>query len=198
LSYDLLLGNVVPGHYLYPWLLEHGATPEELTAIAQDCISLDVIGLNFYPQWSTHEIHVDNKGQIKFRLIEKDGAGFEQLLQDYHDRYNLPLIVTETSAFGYAKVRSRWLAASVRAIKNLRERGVPIHGYTWFPLFTMYKWDYRRGKLPLERYRFDLGLYQLDGLEGRPRFRITPLLKEYQTYIQNPQDKVGTLLTPTP
>ena len=180
LSDHLISGQVAPDHFLYRWLVEHGATVEELAAIASDRIALDVIGLNFYPQWSTQQIYVNSKGKIVNRLIEKDGAGFEQLIQDYSDRYRIPLFVTETSAFGAHAQRSRWLAASLSAIRTLRGRGVAVHGYTWFPLFTMYKWDYRRGTLPLAKYRFELGLYQLDGQNGNARFRPTPLVQEYQ------------------
>lgn len=195
LSYDLLLGKVTPDHYLYAWLLEHGAKADELAAIAREPITLDVIGLNFYPQWSTSQIHINSKGKIVYRVVEKDGAGFEQLLQDYYDRYKVPLFVTETSAFGANAVRARWLDASVATIKNLRARGVPIHGYTWFPLFTMYKWDYRRGKLPQERYRFELGMYQLAKEKDAPRFSPTPLIQEFQKYIQASYDAVGDLNT---
>lgn len=193
LSYDLLAGKVNPNHYLYAWLVDHGAKPDELVAIANARISLDAIGLNFYPQWSTQQIHINSKGKIAYRLVEKDGAGFEQLLQDYYDRYTVPLFVTETSAFGANAVRSRWLAASTGAVKNLRARGVPVVGYTWFPLFTMYKWNYRRGKLPLERYRFDLGLYQLAKGNDEPRFCATPLVQAYQKLIQNPAQAIGDL-----
>lgn len=193
LSYDLISGQVGREHYLYKWLLEHGAQADELEAITSQRISLDAIGLNFYPQWSTQQIHINTQGKIAYRLVERDGAGFEQLIQDYYDRYKVPLIITETSAFGTHAVRARWLAASLGAIKKLRGRGVPVHGYTWFPLFTMYKWNYRRGRLPLERYRFELGMFQLAKGNEEPRFRPTPLVQEYQRYIQNPAQAVGDL-----
>lgn len=193
LSYDLISGRVTPDHPLYPWLLKHGATPDELAALAHAQISLDVIGLNFYPQWSTQQIYRNRSGKIAYRLIEKDGAGFEQLLRDYHDRYRVPLFITETSAFGAPGVRSRWLAASLAAIKKLRADGVPIYGYTWFPLFTMYKWDYRRGKLPLDKYRFELGLYQLTSQTSASRFRPTPLIQQFQHAIANPASAIGEL-----
>jgi hypothetical protein len=30
-------------------------------------ITLDVLGMNFYPQWSTKQIYLDKSGQIAFR-----------------------------------------------------------------------------------------------------------------------------------
>ena len=195
LSYDLITGQTTRGHPLFQWLLEHGADAQELEQLARGKIALDAIGLNFYPQWSTRQIHLDAQGRLKYRLVEKDGAGFSELLQDFYTRYQVPMIVTETSAFGANKLRARWLAASVAAIKNLRAGGVPIHGYTWFPLFTMYKWNYRRGRLPLERYRFDLGLFQLNTQEDGPRFLETPLVEQFVSYVNNPKEAVGDLRT---
>lgn len=199
LSYDLISGRVQPDHPLYEWLLREGAKPDELDALQHERISLDVIGLNFYPQWSTKQIHTNPQGRISYRIVEKDGAGFRELLENFHSRYQVPLMVTETSAFGRDEIRERWFAASVATIKTLRARGVPVQGYTWFPLFTMYKWNYRRGKLPLDKYRFDLGLFQLDGREGGPRFRATPLAEQFSSYVRNPHEAVGALdLAPTP
>lgn len=195
LSYDLITGQITREHPLFQWLLEHGAGAQELEQLARGKIALDAIGLNFYPQWSTRQIHLDAQGRLKYRLVEKDGAGFSELLQDFYTRYQVPMIVTETSAFGANRLRARWLAASVAAIKNLRAGGVPIHGYTWFPLFTMYKWNYRRGRLPLERYRFDLGLFQLNTQEDGPRFLETPLVEQFVSYVNNPKEAVGDLRT---
>lgn len=193
LSLDLLSGRVTRDHMLFGWLLRHGANPAELAALVRDKIALDVIGLNFYPQWSTRQMHIDRKGRLAYRLVEKDGIGFIHLLEDYYERYRVPMIVTETSAFGAHKVRSRWLDASVAAIKILRERGIPIHGYTWFPLFTMYKWSYRRGKLPADRYRFELGLYQLSKPPEEPRFIKTPLIEQFAHYVRAPALAVGDI-----
>ncbi len=46
-------------------------------------------------------------------------------------------MITETSAFGSQAARSAWLSSSLATIKALRTSGVPVIGYTWFPLFTI-------------------------------------------------------------
>lgn len=192
LCYDLLTGRVTPDHPLFGWLLRSGANPADLAAFARDPLQLDVLGLNFYPQWSTQQIAVDAKGRLIYRAAEKDGAGFGQLIEDYYQRYKAPVIVTETSAKGSQAVRSRWLAASVAAIRQLRESGVPVLGYTWFPMFTMIDWRYRFGREPLEKYRLDLGLYALDeSADGR--WRPTPLVEQLQRYVADPAQSIGTL-----
>ena len=100
-------------------------------------------------------------------------------------------MVTETSAKGNEVVRARWLEASVAAIRVLRGRGIPVLGYTWFPLFTMIDWKYRFGRGPLDEYRLDLGLYTLDG--SQQRWRATPLVEQFRSYITDSENAIGNL-----
>jgi beta-glucosidase len=196
LSYDLLTGRVTPDHPLFTWLLLNGAGPNELAEIARSPIPIEVMGMNFYPQWSTKQVSVDEQDRLSYRNVERDGAGFATLIEDYYRRYGVPIMVTETSARGRMPVRSQWLEASVAAIRQLRARGVPVLGYTWFPLFTMYDWRYRTGSKPLESYRLELGLYKLrDGREG-PRWEPTPLVDQFRSYVQDPERAVGWLSEP--
>jgi hypothetical protein len=58
----------------------------------------------------------------------------------------------------------------------------------------MIDWRYRFGRGPLEDYRIELGLYTLDGREGRPRWQPTPLVEQMRGYINNPDQSVGTLV----
>src|SRR5262245_497635 len=193
LCYDLLTGRVTPSHPLFAWLVRNGASPDDLATFTHSPIALDVLGLNFYPQWSTQQLSVDSNERLVYRAVEKDGAGFATLISDYYQRYHAPIIVTETSAFGAESVRARWLAASVGAIKALRGQGVPVHGYTWFPLFTMIDWRYRTGRGPPNDYRLDLGLYALDRGGAETRWRATPLVEQFRGYVADPQEAVGTL-----
>ncbi len=191
LCYDLLTGRVTPEHPLFTWLVRNGAGPDDLADLVRRPIRFDAIGLNFYPQWSTQQIVVDSKGRLVYRKVEKDGVGFAALIADYYSQYGVPIIVTETSAFGAHEARSRWLANSIAAIKGLREQGVPVLGYTWFPLFTMIDWRYRFGRALLEEYRLDLGLFTL-GEDGQ-RWHATPLVEQFQSYVRDPEAAIGTL-----
>lgn len=200
LCYDLVTGRIVPDHPLFPWLVRHGISLDDLRELEGRRIDLDVLGLNFYPQWSTSQIDVDQKGRVTYRVAEQDGAGFSQLIEDYQRRYDAPVMITETSAFGDDETRARWLAASVGAVRALRERGIPVLGYTWFPLFTMIDWKYRTGKRPVERYRIDLGLYKLRECEPDAgpdrvvgRWLRTPLVEQFRALTNDPLRAVGAL-----
>jgi beta-glucosidase len=193
LTYDLLTGRVTPDHGLFPWLVRCGGSPDRLASIAERPVPFDLMGLNFYPQWSTTQLYIDRRGRLAYQPVEQDGAGFTGLIQDYWDRFRIPIMVTETSARGDESIRARWLEASVAAIRGLREGGVPVLGYTWFPLFTMIDWRYRFGRGPREEYLLDLGLYTLGSGDGAPRWRPTPLVEQFRSYVSDPEGAIGTL-----
>ncbi len=198
LFYDLLTGRVTPDHPLFTWLLRNGAGPDELAEIAGRPIPLDCLGLNFYPQWSTQQVSVDRKGRIAYRAVEHHGPGFAEMIEDYYRRYQVPVLVTETSARGGVEEREQWLEDSVAAVRGLRERGVPVLGYTWFPMFTMIDWKYRFGKRPLESYQLDLGVYTIDSWNGGgqrsgSRWKATHLVERFQSMIRDSEQAVGNL-----
>ncbi len=193
LFYDLITGMVTHEHPLTGWLLRHGATPDDLAEFVRRRIPIDVMGMNFYPQWSTQQIYLDRKGRVAYRAVEQDGDGFAALIEDYYHRYQAPIIITETSARGSDDVRSRWMSASVGMVRSLRAAGVPVVGYTWFPLFTMVDWRYRLGRRPLEQYYIDLGLYKMNDAGDARRWKATPLVDQLRTYIKRTEEAVGDL-----
>lgn len=130
LCYDLVTGRVDLDHPLYTWLVRNGAFPDVLSAFVKAPIGLDVLGLNFYPQWSTRQLYLDRTGRAAYRVIERAGEGFADMVALYQARYGAPVIVTETSALGSDKARSQWLATPLATIKYLRGEGVPVLGYT--------------------------------------------------------------------
>jgi len=196
ICYDLLTGSVTPDHPLFAWLVRSGVSPYDLADLARRRISIDVLGMNFYPQWSTKQLYIDNRGRLSYRNIDQDGAGFATLIEDYYRRYQAPIMITETSALGPEDVRSRWLDASVAAIKNLRQKGIPVIGYTWFPLFTMIDWRYRFGRGPVDQYYLELGIYRLDDKNGTGRWAVTPLVDQLRNFVNHPDEAIGTCITP--
>jgi beta-glucosidase/6-phospho-beta-glucosidase/beta-galactosidase len=192
ICYDLITGRVDGEHQLFPWLVRNGVSPDDLARLKGNGISLDVLGLNFYPQWSTKQMYINRQGKLSYREIERQGVGFAEMIASYHERYQAPVIVTETSARGSDKVRANWLREGLGAVKTLRGHGVPVLGYTWFPIFTMLDWSYRLGRGPVDQYRLELGLYRL-GQAGGPRWLVTPLVDQFRAYVSNPSESIGTL-----
>jgi beta-glucosidase/6-phospho-beta-glucosidase/beta-galactosidase len=190
---DLITGRVSPDHPLFTWMVFHGAVPATLRSLGKRAINLDVLGLNFYPQWSTDSLRVTRRGRLVSRPVERDGSAFAEMAQTYHQRYGVPMLVTETSARGADEVRSAWLESSLADIKRMRANGIPLLGYTWFPLFTMVDWAYRFGVRPKETYYHELGLYRLDNESSRGRWRPTALVEPFRDAILHPHETIGDL-----
>lgn len=193
LCYDLISGRVTHDHLLFPWLVRNGASPDDLHELRQNRIDLDVLGMNFYPQWSTKQLYIDENGRLAFREVEHEGDGFAELIRDYYERYQVPVMITETSAVGSEEVREKWLESSVGMIKKMRGEGIPIIGYTWFPLFTMIDWRYRFSDEPLENFYLELGLYRLNRSKKGKRWLKTPLVAQMRQYIKNSAKMVGEI-----
>lgn len=193
LCYDLVTGRIVDEHLLFSWLVRNGVSPDDLEALGRDRIELDVLGMNFYPQWSTKLLYIDKRGKLAFQETEPEGHGFKDMIRDYYERYRVPIMITETSAVGSDEIRERWLESSVSMIGDLRKSGVPVIGYTWFPLFTMIDWRYRFSSEPLENFYLELGLYKLNREKRRPRWVETPLVPKIKTYIANSAAFVGDM-----
>ena len=193
LCYDLISGRLTHDHLLFSWLVRNGASPDALDEIGRNPIDIDILGLNFYPQWSTKLLHIDKRGRLTFSETEPEGDGFKELITHYHERYNVPIMITETSAVGSDEIRQRWLESSVSMIRDLRRESVPVIGYTWFPLFTMIDWRYRFSNDPLESFYLELGLYKLNRKSRGGRWIETPLVNQIKSYIDDPFASVGDL-----
>ena len=70
-------------------------------------------------------------------------------------------MLTETCVTGTVAERISWLDRSMQAVHGLREQGIPVVGYTWWPLFDMYEWTYRHSSLPRADHMLTMGLFDL-------------------------------------
>ena len=103
-------------------------------------------------------------------------------------------MITETSAREDIPGRARWMDQTLDTVCALRLDGIPVVGYTWFPLFTMVDWAYRTGRRPLKDYLIHLALYDSAfHLKGVLRRHNTPLVKRYQEHMAQPMPSVSTL-----
>jgi beta-glucosidase len=183
LCFDLVTGRVDENHPLYLFLRTHGVTPAELEWHRANAVRFDYLGANFYP-WSYGELTPGKQGRLYQVRRRTNGAALGVVLRELYKRYQMPLLVTETSAKGNQAVRARWMDETIGAVAGLRREGVPLVGYTWFPLITMIDWAYRGGRQPLARYLLHLGLYDAayDG-EGVLQRHATPLVARYRQHM---------------
>jgi beta-glucosidase/6-phospho-beta-glucosidase/beta-galactosidase len=86
-----------------------------------------------------------------------DRVGLAALAREYHARYGLPLFVSETSRA--ASHATEWLVEQWEASEYLTALGLPMRGFTWFPLGDVIDW---RHALREKRGDVDaIGLYNL-------------------------------------
>lgn len=151
---DLLLGRVDENHPMLPWLKERGADPERLHAFTVGVPTVDLLGVNYYPDL-TPRILVRIGTAIEQRTEDRWTAGLSECLRWFADRYGLPLVVTETSVEGDSARRERWVTASAAVVSRLRGQGMDIRGYTWWPLFDFVDWSWASGGRNVEEFLLD-------------------------------------------
>jgi transposase len=105
------------------------------------------------------------RGKSRFAMeLQKDRVAHivSRLARLYWERYRAPVFIAETASVGPVRPRSEWLRDSVAAVRRVRESGVPLVGYTWWPLFALVTWGYRQGTHLPEFYLKQMGLWDLD------------------------------------
>ena len=176
LALDLVTGRVDAAHPLFEWLLKNGANENDLALFREAPADPDVVGINLYPMFS-RKLSVPGP-RVRFRMPYAGGPELvESLGRVYQERYRRPVMVTETASAGSIKRRKAWLDASVEGCRRLRESGVPMIGYTWWPTLALVAWSYRGSSHPVERYVVPMGLYDLDANLERIE---TPLVEAYR------------------
>jgi beta-glucosidase/6-phospho-beta-glucosidase/beta-galactosidase len=183
LSADLCTGRVNESHPFLPYLIGNGVPLQQLDWFQQNAVTFDILGANFYP-WSYGELISRENGELRRRKTPVGASAVAKVLMDVYEHYDLPVMLTETSANASIDGRKEWMDATIQAVFELRVRGIPIVGYTWFPMMSMIDWAYRVGRRPLKDYLLHLGLYDstFDG-GGILQRQETPLVDHYRRYI---------------
>lgn len=191
LALDLIGGRVDPQHRLWSWLLQHGAAERDLAWFQANAVELPLIGLNLYPMFTLKRLQREGNGRFRIRQPYASGDLVAQLGRLYHERYKVPLFISETASLGSVEKRQRWMDDSLAAVRQLRNAGVPMVGYTWWPMFDLVAWAYRQGLREPAQYFARMGLWDLDPatLNRTP----TSLVGSYQSYVAGGSSAVGSL-----
>jgi beta-glucosidase/6-phospho-beta-glucosidase/beta-galactosidase len=175
LSLDLCYGHEVGAAMLvylldngmsldeYRWFLEHGQR------ITFAC----VMGNDYYSS-NEHMVPPGDAAPYPAGPV----YGYYMLTRQYFDRYQLPVMHTETNQRdGNDPVR--WLRNQWLCLIKLKEDGVPLVGFTWYSLIDQVDWDTSlRENAGREN---PLGLYDLDR-------KIRPVGEAYRELIRQWRD----------
>jgi len=170
---ELLLGRVQAEGELGAWLLAHGADPAALDELAARPASIDILGINYYPDLTPRVLHRVGD-EVQQQAVNRGAEGLESVLRDAEARWGLPMMVTETSIEGTEEVRAAWVDASTAAVGQLREGGMDLRGYTWWPLVDFVDWSWAVGGRNVEEFAVDESVI---AERTEANGRVTPYLR---------------------
>jgi beta-glucosidase/6-phospho-beta-glucosidase/beta-galactosidase len=179
LSLDLIYGHRVDSG-MYEYLRDNGMSREEYrffmeTRLGRHC----VLGTDYYP---ANERRVAEDGT---RRPAGETLGYDDISTQYYDRYRLPVMHTETSApQGISSDEAvQWLWKEWANALRVRNNGIPLVGFTWFPLVDQVDWSESGGPVepgPPGQVN-PVGLYDLDR-------KLRPVGEAYRELIRTWRD----------
>lgn len=157
LGMDLLCGRVAPGHPFYDRLIRAGVSADRLAALADAPCPPDIIGLDHYltsdrwldPDLAAHP-HQRPGGNGRHVYVDVAAAHQDHLqadlgilprLREIHDRYALPMAITENHNGCTREEQLRWLDEAWRAAEQARHEGMDLRAVTSWALFGAYDWN---------------------------------------------------------
>ena len=162
LGLDLVSGRVDAQHPLFGWLQQTLGTDAGLQQLVDGATPPEVIGLNLYPMFTAKHVVRGKGGRLRIAMPYTEQGLIEAVARGYHRHYGVPMMLSEIATAGSEARRLRWLGRSVAAVRDLRAEGVPVTGYTWWPMFALVAWAWRQGRRPVESYLVQMGLWDLD------------------------------------
>jgi beta-glucosidase/6-phospho-beta-glucosidase/beta-galactosidase len=173
LTLDLNYGHRVCSS-MYEYMMDNGMTREEYHFFQRSAPALKrhcIMGNDWY---ATNEHIIGANGHSRWA---GEVFGYDTVTRDYHTRYGLPIMHTETNMDEGPRgdEAERWLWKQWSGLMRLRRDGVPILGFTWYSLTDQIDWTHA-----LRERRGDVnprGLYDLDR-------KIRPVGRAYQRLIE--------------
>jgi beta-glucosidase len=179
LALDLISGRVGVGHPLFPWLAELLEHPSVLERLRDRPTPPEVIGLNLYPLFTRKRLERDRKGRLRIRMPYTEKGLIEGVATAYHRHFGVPLMISEVATAGSVAKRLDWLKESLLSVKGLRGDGVPVVGYTWWPMFSLVTWAWRQGQRSVADHLLHMGLWDLDAELNRTPTALVPAYRDF-------------------
>jgi len=155
------LAHEVRGHQWQTWELLRGSMCPELGGSPE---ALDLMGVNYY---YNGQMEVVTGEHLEWDPPDPRRADFSDLLREVWDKYQRPLIISETGHFDEG--RSQWLTHILEETKKAMDNGVPLEGLCIYPVIDRPCWH-------------DPQKILSNGLLDHPESIET--LKQWQSHIQ--------------
>ena len=133
LALDLTYGHPISAD-MYRYLTENGMSPAAYDWFRENQVAAHcVMGTDYYLR-NEHLVHADGTHSPSGEIF-----GYYVITRQYHSRYRLPVMHTETNIAEPAA--TAWLRKEWANIVRLRQDGVPVVGFTWYSLTDQVDWD---------------------------------------------------------
>ncbi|MDB5221841.1 MAG: sugar nucleotide-binding protein [Chitinophagaceae bacterium] len=174
LTYDLLCGNVKPGHKMWNYFLRLGIPETSLNFFLENPCPPAIMGFNHYIT-SERFIDEDYKKYPSFthggnelqvyadveacRVPHSQPSGLRVLLKEAWQKFKLPIAITEVQLNCGREDQARWLTEVWDICLSLRNEGLDIRAVTAWALFGSYGWNklLTSKKMDYEPGAFDVG-----------------------------------------
>ena len=172
LSLDLNYGHRVDSG-MFEFLMENGMTREEYTFFLQNHLRHHcVMGTDYYTT-NEHRVMPDGGTGPSGEIF-----GYSEITREYHSRYRMPVMHTETNITDDAagRVAVDWLHKQWANVLLVRNNGIPVLGFTWYSITDQVDWD--------SALRNPVGHVNAVGLFDLDR-NIRPVGRAYKQLIQD-------------
>ncbi len=180
LTWDILCGHVTPGHDLWTYLREAGATEHELWFHVENPCPPSLIGINHYVtserfldentnQYAPHTHgHNGRQPYADTEVVRADPGqrmGIAALLMQVWERYRLPLAITEAHLGDAPDQQKRWLSEVWQEAEAARQEGADVRAVTVWALLGLYDWHCL---LTRPENRHEPGVFDLSSGQPQP------------------------------
>ena len=179
LSLDLNYGRRVDSD-MYEYLMDNGMTRDEYHFFLTSHLKHHCIMGNDYYVTNEHRVRDDGTTRAAGEIF-----GYDEITVQYYDRYLLPVMHTETNLRqgpgGHEAVD--WLWKEWANVLRVRNKGIPIIGFTWYSLTDQVDWS--------SALRDDAGVVDAVGLYDLDR-KIRPVGRAYKKLIEQWREVLPT------
>ncbi|MGG5889279.1 family 1 glycosylhydrolase [Falsiroseomonas sp. HC035] len=177
LTLDLNYGRRVDSA-MYEFLMDNGMTRAEYHFFLDNRLKRHCVMGNDWYQTNEHLLNAEGHGRWAGEVF-----GYDTVTRDYHARYGLPVMHTETNiAEGpNGDEAERWLWKQWSGILRLRREGIPVLGFTWYSLTDQMDWAHALREVRGESD--PRGLYDLDRKPRRVGLAYKRLIEAWRDVL---------------
>lgn len=172
-TFDLLCGRIDRHHAFGDYLQWLGVEEAALDWFQDNPCPPDILGVNYYvtsERYLCRSHYSQGNGRDRYEDVEAVRAARNQLrgpcdlLQQAHERYRLPLAITECHLGCSREEQVRWLYDVWRCAQRARQAGADVRAVTVWSLFGAMDWD---SLVTVRRSHYESGAYDIRGRHPR-------------------------------